>query len=156
MPRRVGPERSHFGGASGLITEIQNGRTTYHWKCMHCNFRIGGKCFPNEKARIHLSGDTTLRNGMIARVCDSAPDEVKAQFVKLQKDKLERKLLNLQKRKRAQVLLAAKGLSSPAKQARLALVTRTLADEVVDDCWGKVFLGWTWPHTKSTMIYSSK
>ena len=44
MPREPGPERAHFGGEDGLITEITTGgRRKYFWRCMYCSFIIGGK-----------------------------------------------------------------------------------------------------------------
>ena len=94
MVRIIGPERDHFGGEDGLCTEICNGKCSYYWKCMYCNFQIGGKNFPNVKARIHLSGDPSLRNGMISTVCSNAPNEVnsKVQFRNLvcTKNRLEK------------------------------------------------------------------
>ena len=92
MPKHVGPERAHFGGEYGLITETrENGRPRYFWRCSHCNFQLGGKVFPNEKARIHLSGDASLRNGMISMVCSLVPEDVQKQFREIIARKTEEK-----------------------------------------------------------------
>ena len=94
MPRERGPEHKHFGGADGLITETVHGVPKYYWRCNFCKGTIGGKIFPNAKARIHLSGDKSLRNGMIATVCPRAPDEIKEQFVGIIKHKEAQKNSN--------------------------------------------------------------
>ena len=73
MPRQAGPERSHFGGEHGLISETQNGEVKYYWKCMYCGWKVGGKSFQNQKARVHLSGDATLKSGLIMELCEKAP-----------------------------------------------------------------------------------
>ena len=54
---------------------------------MFCGFEIGGKCFPNQKARVHLSGDKSLKTGLISTVCSSAPDDIKTQFSMIEKKK---------------------------------------------------------------------
>ena len=77
MPRRAGPERQHFGGDNGLVTETSNGTTKHYWKYNYCDFKLGGKVFANSKARIHLSGDPELTNGIIAKVCKLAPPPIK-------------------------------------------------------------------------------
>jgi len=78
MPRKLGPERSHFDGP---IQETQsNGSSRYFWRCNYCKYEIGGQTFQNRKARIHLSGDLKLRNGIVANVCERAPEEIKEQF----------------------------------------------------------------------------
>ena len=88
MSREVGSERAHFGGQNGVICETSNGRERYSfWRCMHCDFQVGGRTFHNQKARIHLSGDKSLRNGLITTVCTGAPEEVKRQFAALEETK---------------------------------------------------------------------
>lgn len=78
MPRKLGPERAHFNGP---IQETQsNGSSRYFWRCNYCNYEIGGQTFQNMKARIHLSGDSKLRNGIVANVCERAPEEIQEQF----------------------------------------------------------------------------
>ena len=142
MPRTIGPERDHFGGEDGLCTEICNGQYNYYWKCMHCSFRLGGKNFPNAKERIHLSGDPSLRNGLISIVCSNAPDAVKTQFGLLVRTKRLEKEHRLKKRKRRDELLRSnKTAISPLKQSRLAVTPPSLADDVVDDAWGEAFFG---------------
>ena len=44
------------------------------------SYEIGGQTFQNMKARIHLSGDLKLRNGIVANVCEQAPEEIQEQF----------------------------------------------------------------------------
>ena len=68
MPREVGPEKRHFGGEDGLITETTGGPTRHFWRCVFCNWEMGGENFQNNKARIHLSGDHNLRNGLVSIV----------------------------------------------------------------------------------------
>ena len=114
MPRGIGPERIHFGGEDGVVVQIKNGKTSYYWECMHCQWRMGGKVFQNAKARIHLSGDVRLRTGIINTVCKNAPKEVMEQFAKLERTKRKEKNLKLISRKRASELLHA----SPAKKGR--------------------------------------
>ena len=142
MPRGVGPERAHFGGEDGLVSEITNGVTKYLWRCIHCGYEIGGKVFPNAKARIHLSGDNSLRNGIISQVCTRASDDIKKKFVAIIKEKQEQKDFKVAKRKRAQELKRSNSWSSPAKQSKLGLNKRnTLKDRDVDDAWGRAFFG---------------
>lgn len=145
MPRHVGPERAHFGGVNGLITETQNGCTTYSWKCMHCGWKLGGKNFQNVKARIHLSGDLSLRNGMISKVCDKAPPEIQKQFTALEKEKRIGKDQQSRSRKRAQELLQSSPAIVPSKksrlQQRLPFVSEILSGEQVDDAWALCFFG---------------
>ena len=142
MPRTIGPERDHFGGEDGLCTEICNGQYNYYWKCMHCSFRLGGKNFPNAKARIHLSGDPSLRNGLISIVCSNAPDAVKTQFGLLVRTKRLEKEHRLKKRKRRYELLRSnKAVIFPLKQSRLVVTPLSLADDDVNDAWGKAFFG---------------
>ena len=141
MPREPGPERAHFGGEEGLITEITaGGRRKYFWRCMHCSFIIGGKVFPNAKARIHLSGDKSLRNGIISQVCDKVSAEDAAKFVAIVKQKNSEREQIRQKRKRADELKRSSSWSSPSKQAKLGFRTR-LNDEDVDEAWGRAFFG---------------
>ena len=85
MPRKLGPERAHFNGP---IKETQSsGTSRYFWRCKYCAYEIGGQVFQNRKARIHLSGDLKLRNGIVANVCQRAPDEIKEQFSALVEEK---------------------------------------------------------------------
>ena len=146
MPREAGPERAHFGGENGLITEIANGKPRYFWRCMHCNHEIGGKVFPNARARIHLSGDPDLRNGMVSQVCQQAPEEIKTQFALLHRTKLMAAENKAKKRKRAKELMRSKfasanGVNSPAKQQKLQFMPKMLHDDDVDDAWGRAFFG---------------
>ena len=73
MPKKAGPERAHFGGEKGLISDQRGDAITYYWKCMYCGWKVGGKCFQNKKARVHLSGDSSLKTGLIVDVCVKAP-----------------------------------------------------------------------------------
>ena len=136
MPRELGPERAHFGGENGLVTETVGGVTKYYWRCEFCTFQMGGKCFPNMKARIHLSGDPSLRNGVVGQVCKEAPDKVKQKFANLVKAKRKTKEEIASKRKRQQEVLSA---TQPClKQSKLK-VNGTLKDDAVDDAWGRAF-----------------
>ena len=74
MSREIGPDRAHFGGEDGVVAQIKNGKTSYYWECMNCQWRMGGKVFQNAKSRIHLSGDVRLRTGIINTVCKNAPN----------------------------------------------------------------------------------
>ena len=138
MPRQTGPEREHFGGEDGLCTEICRGKTRYFWKCNHCDWVLGGKNFQNCKVRIHLSGDPSLRNGIVSAVCPRAPENVKQQFTLLTHTKRMEKRLRSQKRKRSLELL---NNSPVTKQTRLRVTAETLVDEDVDDSWGEAFFG---------------
>ena len=81
MPRKLGPERAHF---EGPIQETNaSGTSKYYWRCNYCTYQLGGQVFQNRKARIHLSGDLKLRNGIVAKVCDKAPEEIKQKFAEL-------------------------------------------------------------------------
>lgn len=144
MPRNVGPERAHFGGLGGLITETQNGNATYSWKCIHCGWRLGGKNFQNIKARIHLSGDASLRNGMISKVCDKASSEIRKQFTALENEKRLAKDRKMQTRKRSQELLQSSpgAISKKSKiQPRLPFSSESLPAAQVDDAWALCFFG---------------
>ena len=150
MPKNVGPERAHFGGEYGLITEQkENGKPKYFWRCSHCNLRIGDKIFPNHKARIHLSGDVSLRNGVISQVCTRAPEEVQKQFREIIARKAEVKKRKDEIRKRARELTFANLQASPAKQSELSLKhVKELEDEEVDDSWGRAFFALDIAHNK--------
>lgn len=144
MSKKLGPERAHFGGEFGLITETrEDGRARYYWRCSHCNFHIGGKVFPNVKARIHLSGDPSLRSGIIANVCTKAPEEVQKKFRAIIAKKAEEKAQRLSQRKRARELSSANFSPSPAKQSKLYLGRQPRAnlldDDEVDQAWGRAF-----------------
>ena len=138
MPRRSGPERAHFGGELGLMTETSsNGTPKYFWRCVHCNYQLGGKIFPNAKARIHLAGDTSLRNGMISQVCTRAPEDVQKKFRAIIKQKQEERQRKNVKRKRAKELLEARNFDSPDSQCTLSMSRRNnLSQMEVDKAWG--------------------
>ena len=139
MPRRSGPERAHFGGELGLVTETSNngGSPKYFWRCVHCNYHLGGKIFPNAKARIHLSGDTSLRNGMISQVCTRAPEDVQKKFRAIIKAKEEDRQRKNAKRKRAAELLEARNFDSPDSQCTLNIARRNALSQMqVDEVWG--------------------
>ena len=142
MPRQVGPEREHFGGEDGLHTEIAHGKTRFFWKCNFCNWELGGQNFQNSKARIHLSGDASLRNGMISVVCPLAPDDVKRQFTLLEQIEQTKRMetaLKRQKRKRGMELLNCSLNSPSTKQTKLRAAPPALVDDDVDDSWGEAF-----------------
>ena len=141
MPREIGPERDHFGGEDGLIVETTSGgRSKYYWRCVHCRYTIGGRVFPNARARIHLSGDKSLRNGLISQVCTQAPAEVKEKFVALVKKKQSERNAKLQKRKRVDELKRSNSWSSPSKQSKLGF-RNAMTNEDVDEAWGRAFFG---------------
>ena len=145
MPHNVGPEREHFGGVDGLISETQNGTTTYSWKCRFCGWKLGGKNFQNIKARIHLSGDSSLRNGLITKVCDKAPAAIMKQFTILEQFKRDEKNRKSQSRKRAQELFHNSPLTpsskKPKQQKKLPFAPDVLSAEEVDSAWGLCFFG---------------
>ena len=139
MPRKIGPERAHFGG---LVTETHdNGTRRYYWRCNYCPFQLGGQVFQNRKARIHLSGDTKLRNGIVATVCQTAPKAVKEEFTLLVQQKRQSMDVQRQKRKRQNELLqcAASTVKPVAKQSKLRMSPARLEDEEVNEAWGKAF-----------------
>ena len=119
MSRQVGPEREHFGGEDRLYTEVVHGKPRYFWKYNHCNWELGDKNFQNSKERIHLSGDPSLRNGLISVVCPRDPDEVKRRFTLLEQSKRMETQLRCQKRKRGLTLTLNPQNSPVAKQTRL-------------------------------------
>ena len=149
--REVGPERGHFGGLNGLVKVQRGGKVTWYWECIHCNWRMGGKSFHNEKARVHLSGDQTLRCGLITQVCTKAPEHIKKLFQKLEREKRQMKQETAIKRKRAAELLASspkpaastssKKVQAKAKQCRLPFAPHRLPNSEVDDAWAKAFFG---------------
>ena len=139
MPRVLAPEREHFGGEDGLFSESCNGRTRHFWRCKYCNWEMGGKNFQNNKARIHLSGDPLLRNGMISRVCERAPDDVKQKFTQLEYKKRETTRKKAEKRKRAQELLQRKRFKS--EQSTLDGRKCDISDDAVDAAWGQFVFG---------------
>ena len=120
-----------------------HGKTKYFWECIFCKVRLGGKIFPNRRARIHLSGDPALRCGIVARVCTAAPVDVKAMFSALVVEKRTTKAVTDQKRKRAdQIKKAKRARNSPtAKQSKLTLRPKALEDDEVDEAWGRAFFG---------------
>ena len=141
MPREVGQEKRHFGGKDGLITETTGGKTRNFWRCEFCSWELGGKNFQNNKARIHLSGDHSLRNGLVSRVCIAAPDDIKQKFSALERVSRENKLNRKAKRSRGKELLGAnKKAKSPTIQSKLAYRSKATAEEV-DHAWGEAFFG---------------
>ena len=148
MPKHIGPERAHFGGENGLITEITGSGTKYYWRCAFCSWELGGKCFANAKARIHLSGDPQLKNGQIANLCTKAPDDIKEQFAKLERKKRKEKHQREMTRKRGMELMNGDP-SSPvnvkrrkSKQITLPFASsQTLSDREVDRAWGMACFG---------------
>ena len=141
MPRETGPERQHFGGANGLISETILGKTRHFYRCIHCGWELGGKNFQNNKARIHLSGDPGLRNGLVSRVCTVAPENVKSRFANLERLKRTAKANKAEKRRRSEVLLAVKVQElTPTKQSRLKY-KRNLTSDYVDTLWAEAFFG---------------
>ena len=144
MPRKIGPERTYFGGEGGLVTETHLGRTKYYWRCQFCNFTLGGKNFANAKARIHLSGDNALRTGLISAVCPNAPDDVKKKFSDLEREKRQQRQKNYAKKRRAAELLSQKkpkeAGTPPQKQSKLGYRAKATAEEV-DKAWGEAFFG---------------
>ena len=154
MPKEKGPEWEFFGGEDGLITEVTAGNVRHFWQCQFCGERLGGKIFPNRRARIHLSGDPALRNGIVAKVCHAAPADVKARFSVLVLTKRQKKTEETQKRKRAGELLKIKGaVASPFKQSKLRYRS-SLPDDDVDLAWGRAFFGLDIPVAKiSTPLF---
>ena len=146
MPREIGPERAHFGGEGGLVTETSLGKTKCFWRCQYCHWTMGGKNFQNAKARIHLSSDQSLRNGMVAQICTAAPPEVMQQMSKLERTKRANKVKRAAKKRRAHELLnlqqrqRAAAETPPRKQSKLELNRRATQDEV-DRAWGEAFFG---------------
>ena len=92
---------------------------------------LGGQNFQNSKVRIHLSGDPSLRNGLISNICTMAPDEVKKQFAELEHAKREEKHARVQKHIRMNQLLDSRtttaASASPAKQSKLGFTPDSLA-----------------------------
>jgi len=94
------------------------------------------------QARVHLSGDPSLRNGLISQVCTKAPDAVKIQFTALTKQKLADKSRKQVKRKRMGELMRSNSWGSPSKQSKLEITARSsMADQAVDNAWGRAFFG---------------
>ena len=104
---------------------------------------MGGKNFQNQKARIHLSGDHSLRNGMVAQLCTKASPEVMNQMAKIERAKRANKAKRTAKRKRASELLnlKKKNESPPQKQSKLPNYNRRAANAEVDAAWGEAFFG---------------
>ena len=141
MSRRSGPERAHFGGELGLVTETNNNDSPkYFWRCVHYNYHLGYKIFPNAKARIHLSGDTSLRNGMISQVCTRAPEDVQKKFRAIIKAKEEDRQRKNAKRKRVAELLEARNFDSPDSQCTLN-IARLNGDSTLYLKWKSTRLG---------------
>lgn len=142
MPREIGQEKTHFGGRDGLITETTGGgHKRNFWRCEFCSWELGGKNFQNNKARIHLSGDHNLRNGLVSRVCTAAPDDVKQKFAALERVSRENKRIRKAKRSRGKELLGAnKKAKSPTIQSKLAYRSKATGEEV-DHAWGEAFFG---------------
>ena len=146
MGRKLGPEKAYFGGEDGLVTEVTGGVTRYFWRCMFCGLEIGGKTFPNSKARVHLSGDSSLKTGLISTLCANAPEDIKAQFTVLEKAKRAERKQKLDSRKRgAELMHSSPSLPSGKKkrvQTRLKFpAVSNVTDEQVDNAWGRAFFG---------------
>ena len=104
---------------------------------------VGRKNFQNNKARIHLSGDHSLRNGLVSRVCSAAPDRIKRKFVTLERVKRDRKRTRIAKRARDKELLAKNKKSrSPTHQSKLGYRNKATAEQV-DHVWGETVLAAT-------------
>ena len=138
MDRKLGAERGHF---DGLFVEKVGGVERNFWRCVHCAFEIGGKSFPNSKARIHLSGDARLRNGSISTLCTKAPEDVQHEFAALVLKKRAEKEQRLARKKRVTQLFSP-GTPSPARRKRrqgtLSFLP-TKVDDDVDLAWSKTF-----------------
>ena len=114
--------------------------------CQFCNFKLGGKAFPNKKARIHLSGDASLRNGIVSTVCAVAPADIKKQFSLLvQTKRMELDLAKAKRKRKAELL---KSTPQNFKQAKLQLSPGMLQDELVDEAWGRAFFALDLPANK--------
>ena len=152
MVRVRGPERNHFGGEGGLISKTQDGVQTYYWECMHCGWKVGGKNFQNNKARIHLSGDPALRNGLITDVCTKAPAKVQQDFAALERRKRLEKSKTAVSRKRAAELVLVKKHSSPLikrkRQSALPFQKSRLSNDDVDNAWAHACFGLDIPPNK--------
>ena len=151
MGREAGPERRWFGGKDGLVIEKTGGITKYFWRCSFCGFKLGGRSLQCRRARIHLSGEASLRNGTISQLCNAAPDHIKKQFRELEINKRATATLEEGQRKRARELLhASPQPNSPAnsaankakrsRQQTLPFIQVTSKDQV-DDAWGRCFFG---------------
>ena len=122
---------------------------SYFWKCSFCEFKIGGKAFATEKARIHLSGCNEFRNGLIAQVCVRAPAHIKKKFCALVVQKRQEKEEQARSKKRARELMEANSPQvSPvasrarrSRQQRLSAFCQYTERDAVDDAWGKAFFG---------------
>lgn len=145
MGRTLGPERAHFGGEDGLIIRVIRGKTAYSWACAFCKFEIGGQCFPNRKARIHLSGNSELRDGTISQLCTKAPDVIKKQFSAIEIAKRKKKDQENATRKRAAELMDAspefvQQKPKTKRQSKLGFNRLgSLKANEVDDAWAKCF-----------------
>ena len=150
MGREAGPERAYFGGKDGLVVEKSGGITKYYWRCNFCGFKLGDKHLQNRRARIHLSGDSSLLNGTISQLCTMAPDAIKKQFTALElKNRGEQELLEAQRKRGRELMHASPSISSPSGQHKNKRSRRqsTLPFEVVtpkeqvDEAWGRCFFG---------------
>ena len=145
MGRTLGPERAHFGGEDGLIIRKKRGKISYSWACAFCKFEIGGQCFPNRKARIHLSGNSELRDGSISQLCSKAPDVIKKQFSAIEIAKRKQKDQDNATHKRAAELMEAspefvKQKPKAKRQTKLGFCQLgSLKSNEVDDAWAKCF-----------------
>ena len=150
MPKKLGPERSHFGGEHGLITEINGGTAKYYWRCEFCNWQLGGKSFANAKARIHLSGDPQLKNGQVANLCTKAPDDIQEKFAKLERQKrLDRQQREITRKRGLELMQSPASKRRKSKQITLPFKSsRTLPDREVDDAWGLACFGLDIPPNK--------
>ena len=110
---------------------------------MYCAWKVGGQIFPTEKARVHLSGDATLKTGLITNLCEKAPDIVKKEFATLERNKRLEKNQRVQSAKRAAelMLISPEALKKRKKQKQLPFKPFALANKNVDDAWALAFVG---------------
>ena len=78
----------------------------------------GGGDFQNEKPRVHLSGDNSLRTGLMTEVCTKAPKSINRQFTLLERSKLQARDARLEEKKREAELLAATPVLSKRRKVR--------------------------------------
>jgi hypothetical protein len=81
IPRKACSSHANFGGTNGCIGDVDHeGNATAHWKCNYCSFKLLSKQFGSAKARIHLSGDVSLRSGLITHVCEAVSTQVMSEM----------------------------------------------------------------------------
>ena len=150
MGREAGPERAYFGGQDGLVVEKSGGVTKYYWRCNFCGYKLGGKHLQNRRARIHLSGENSLRNGTISQLCTMAPDKIKKQFRDLEiKNRTENALQQAQRKRWRELFSASpsmRGNTNAGQRKRSRRQSQLHFDmvtpkEQVDEAWGRCFFG---------------